>query len=77
MIVLHVVALLVGSVLFSVMYETIQARGETVGFSLPLSNILLVTVLGTVLSFWWGWYATVLTLAAYGLYCVIAGLLDR
>ena len=74
---LHVIVLLVGSVLLSVMYESIVARGADTSFSLPFLNILVVTVVGAGLSIWWGWKASLGTLAVYGLFCLVGGLLDR
>ena len=66
--------LLAGSFLFSVMSENIAGNES---FSLPLSNIFLVTLLGSALSVWWGWAATLTALAIYGAFCVIGGLLER
>lgn len=72
--ILHPVVLLFGSVLISVMYENIVGSES---FSLPLSNILLVTVVGTVLSVWWGWTATLSTLGVYAVYSIVGGFADR
>ena len=71
---LHAVVLLFGSVVLSVMSENI-ARRDT--FSLPLSNMLLVILVGTVLSVWWSWTATLSTLTVYAVFCIVTGLLDR
>lgn len=57
-IVLHVLVLLVGSVLFSVMYENIAGNER---FSLPFLGIILVTLIGAILSVWWGWTSTFVT----------------
>ncbi len=73
-VVLQVVVLILGSVLFSVMSENIAGNES---FSLPFFGILLVTLLGAVLSVWWGWSATLATLAAYGAFCAIGGFLER
>ncbi len=73
-IILHLMVLLFGSILISVMYENI-AGGET--FSLPFSNILLVTLVGTALSVWWSWTSTLSTLTVYAVYSIVAGLYDR
>jgi len=73
-IILHLMVLLFGSILISVMYENI-AGGET--FSLPFSNILLVTLVGTALSVWWNWTSTLSTLTVYAVYSIVAGLYDR
>ncbi len=73
-IILHIMVLLFGSILISVMYENI-AGGET--FSLPFSNILLVTLVGTALSVWWSWTSTLSTLTVYAVYSIVAGLYDR
>ncbi len=71
---LQVVVLLVGSILFSVMSENIAGNES---FSLPFFNTLLITLLGSVLSVWWGCAATLTALAIYGAFCVIGGLLER
>ena len=71
---LHAVVLLLGSLVLSVMSENVAGRDT---FSLPLSNILLVTLVGTTLSVWWSWPATLSTLTVYAIYSVVAGLLDR
>ncbi len=73
-IILHLMVLLFGSILISVMYENI-AGGETL--SLPFSNILLVTLVGTALSVWWNWTSTLSTLTVYAVYSIVAGLYDR
>ena len=73
-IVLHVLVLLVGSVLFSVMYENILGRES---FSLPFVNITLVTLVGAIVSVWYGWTSTLVTLAVYGACCALAGYRGR
>ncbi len=73
-IILHPMALVFGSILISVVYENIAGR-ET--FSLPFSNIFLVTLVGTVLSVWWSWTSTLSTLTVYAVYSIVAGLYER
>ncbi len=73
-ILLHLAVLFIVSILLSGVYEAIVGSRS---FSLPLSNILLVTTIGTVLSKWWGWTSTIAILALYGLYMVVGGLVDR
>ncbi len=73
-IILHLMVLLFGSILISVIYENTAGR-ET--FSLPFSNILLVTLVGTVLSVWWSWTSTLSTLTVYAVYSIVAGLYER
>ena len=73
-ILLHTVVPLVGTTLLSGVYETIV---KSQSFSLPLSNILFFTIVGVVLSIWWGWVSTASTLGVYALYSVAGGLLDR
>ena len=71
---LHAVVLLFGSLVLSVMSENIAGRDT---FSLPLSNMLLVILVGTTLSVWWSWPATLSTLTVYAVYCIMTGRLDR
>ncbi len=73
-IILHLMVLLFGSILISVMSENI-AGGET--FSLPFSNILIVTLAGTALAVWWSWTSTLSTLTVYAVYSIVAGLYER
>ncbi len=73
-ILLQLAVLFIGSILLSGVYEAIVGSRS---FSLPLSNILFVTTIGTVLSRWWGWTSTLAILALYGLYMIVAGFVDR
>ena len=73
-IILHLMVLLFGSILISVMYENI-ARRET--FSLPFSNVLIITLVGTALAVWWSWTSTLSTLTVYAVYSIVAGLYER
>jgi hypothetical protein len=69
----HVAVLLVGSTLLSVLYESIQGNTR---FSLPFINILLVTLLGGVLSYWYGWFSTGIVLGVYAGLSIVGGLID-
>jgi hypothetical protein len=73
-VVLHVAVLVVGSTVLSVVYEKIQGNES---FSLPFFNILLITCVGGILSYWYGWLSTGIVLAVYGAFCIIGGFLDR
>ena len=70
----HMVTLAVGSTLAALLYE---ATAGNESFSLPFSNVVLVTVIGTVLSQWWGWTATLSVLGVYTAYSVVGGFLER
>ena len=69
----HGLALVVGAVLLSVLSENLAGRES---FSLPLSNILLVVLVGGGLSLWWGWTSTLISLGIYGAFCVATGLAE-
>ena len=56
------VVLIVGSLLLSILAESIAGGGS---FSLPFGNVFIVTVLGTVLSLFFGWTSTGILLALY------------
>ena len=69
-----VCVLFFGAVLLSAVAEGIAGRRS---FSLPAFNILLVTAVGGVLSYWYGWVSTGIVLAAYCLLCLLQGILAR
>ena len=73
-IVVKALALLVGSTLAALLYE---AAAGNESFSLPFATILLVVVVGTALSVWWGWGATLSVLGVQAAYSIIGGLIDR
>ncbi len=72
--ILNIVTLVVGSTLFSVMYEMIAGNRS---FSLPFGNILLATLIGAVMFLFGGWVSTVAVLGLYGVYCLIGAFADR
>lgn len=67
-------ALLIGSLLLSLVYEGIAGNES---FSLPFSNLLIVTVLGAVLYAFFGFAAVAAVLGIYGVWWVGGGLIDR
>jgi hypothetical protein len=56
------VVLIVGSLLLSILAESIVGGGS---FSLPFGNVFIVTLLGTGLSPFFGWPSTGILLAGY------------
>ena len=71
---LVVAVLLIGSVVASLLYEGVAGHTH---FSLPFSNIALVTLVGFGLYFVWGWPASLTVLGLYVVFCLIGGLMDR
>jgi hypothetical protein len=59
---LHMIVLIVGSLLLSILAESIAGGGS---FSLPFGNVFIVTVLGTGLSPFFGWTSTGILLVGY------------
>ena len=72
--VLAVAALLMGSVILSLVYEGIAGNES---FSLPLANILLVVVVGGILYWYFGFRSTVIILGLYAVWAVVGGLIER
>ena len=71
---LAVAALLVVSVVLSVIYEGIAGNES---FSLPLANIFLVVVIGAGIYWFFGWTSTAIVLGLYAVWAVVGGLIDR
>ena len=74
MFMISLVALLMGSLILSFLYELTAGNKK---FSLPFLNIILVTVIGSALFPFFGFTSTVIILSIYGLWCVAGGLLER
>lgn len=70
----NMVALLVGAVYASVLHENLQGITR---FSLPLSSILIVVLVGGALAPSYGWSSTGIVLASYALWCIVSGLVMR
>ena len=71
---LALAALLIGSLILSVIYEAIAGNES---FSLPLGNIFLVVVLGSILFVFFGFKSTAVVLGCYAVWAVVGGLIER
>jgi hypothetical protein len=72
--VLAVAALMIGSLILSLVYEGIAGNES---FSLPIANILLVVVVGAILYWFFGFKSTAIVLGLYAAWAVIGGLIER
>jgi len=71
---LAVAALLIGSLILSLVYEGVAGNE---GFSLPMANIFLIVVGGAVLYWFFGFKSTVIVLGLYAIWAVVGGLIER
>ena len=71
---LAVLVLFVASTLLWFLSEMIEGKRK---FVLHFGNVLLVTVLGSVLFLFWGWIAVLLVLGVIGGFWIISSLVQR
>jgi hypothetical protein len=71
---LNIIVLLIGAFFLSVVYENIAGNKH---FSLPILNILLVVIIGSILTIWHGWLSTGIVLGVYALICVFSGFFEK
>ena len=71
---LAVGTLLVGAAVLWIVSELLSGREEV---SLHIGNVMLATVVGTILFAFWGWRSTAIVLGAFGLFWIVGGLFER
>ena len=71
---LAVFVLLVASTLLWFLSEMIEGKRK---FVLHFGNVLLVTVIGSVLFLFWGWISVLLVLGVFGGFWIVSSVVQR